>query len=303
MPNVTSRILKSIHIIVKKELQQENLQETIQKYIDTQTRKGFPFAELTILHYRMLNGAELDKVISVAAAIELLVLSFDILDDIEDNDDNQKLWLNEQSIALNASTAMIFVCIEVIRKTDLKYKEKAISVLIEYSLLSISGQHMDLLNNRRTEKDYIEMTLKKSGSLVSLACLIGAALAGYKELEIIRRYSQFIGLIGQLNNDINDLSSWEGKNDLLNKKISLPIIYLLGYKGNGVEMIISYYNGSIEKDELIRNQEQVTKIIEQSGALLYTEITKKIYQNKVRAEFQYLDIDNKFMNQLLDYLN
>lgn len=65
-----------------------------------------------------------------------------------------------------------------LRKTDLKYKEKAISILLEYSLLSISGQHMDLLNNCRTEKDYLEMTLKKSGSLVSLACLIGAALAG-----------------------------------------------------------------------------------------------------------------------------
>jgi competence protein ComQ len=302
LPDV-SRILKSIHILVKTELQQENLQETIQKYMDTQTRKGFPFAELTILHYRMLNGAELDKVISVAAAIELLVLSFDILDDIEDRDDDQKLWLNEQSIALNASTAMIFVGIEVIRKTDLKYKEKAISILLEYSLLSISGQHMDLLNNCRTEKDYLEMTLKKSGSLVSLACLIGAALAGYKDLGIIRRYSQFIGLIGQLNNDINDLSSWEGKNDLLNKKISLPIIYLLRYKGNGAEMIRSYYNGTIERDDLIRNQEQIIKIIEESGALLYTEIIKKIYQNKVRDELQYLDIDNNFMNQLLNYLN
>lgn len=120
---------------------------------------------------------------------------------------------------------------------------------------------------------------------------------------MISRYSQFIGLIGQLNNDINDLSSWKGKNDLLNKKISLPIIYLLRYKGNGAEMIRSYYNGTIERDDLIRNQEQIIKIIEESGALLYTEIIKKIYQNKVRDELQYLDIDNNFMNQLLNYLN
>ncbi|USK31287.1 hypothetical protein LIT32_26950 (plasmid) [Bacillus sp. CMF21] len=63
MSEVSNRILESINIILKKEIPQEDLKETIQKYIDTQKRKGFPFAEL--------NGAELDKVISVAAAIEL----------------------------------------------------------------------------------------------------------------------------------------------------------------------------------------------------------------------------------------
>src|SRR5690606_5306658 len=104
----------------------------------------------------------------------------------------------------------IFICIDVIRKTDLKYKERAISILLEYSLLSISGQQIDLLSKCRTEKEYIEMALKKSGSLVSLACLVGANLASDQYLEIINRYSQFIGLIGQLNNDIYDLQNWEG---------------------------------------------------------------------------------------------
>lgn len=302
MSDVTNRIVESINIILKNEIQQENLKETIQKYIDAQTRKGFPFAELTILHYQMLNGEELDKVISVAAAIELLVLSFDILDDIEDGDDNQKLWLNEQSFALNASTAMIFVCIDVIRKTDLKYKEKAISILLEYSLLSISGQHIDLLSNCRTEKEYIEMTLKKSGSLVSLACLVGAALVGDKYLEVIKRYSQFMGLIGQMNNDLKDLRTWEGKNDLLNKKLSLPVIYLLGYHGSEAEIIGSYYNGTIEKDELLRNQKFICKVIVESGALLYTETIKRVYQNKVKDELQHLEIDNKFVKQLLEYV-
>lgn len=303
LSEVTSKILESINIILKKEIQQENLKETIQKYIDTQTKKGFPFAELTILHYKMLKGPELDKVIPVAAAIELLVLSFDILDDIEDGDATQKIWLNEQSIALNASTAMIFVCIDVINKTDLRYKEKAISILLEYSLLSISGQHMDLLSHCRTEQDYIEMTLRKSGSLVSLACLVGATLAVNKYPEVIKRYSKFLGLIGQLNNDLYDLTTWEGKNDLLNKRLSLPVIYLLGYKGNGAEIISGYYNGSVEKEELLRNQKMIRKTIVESGTLLYTEIIKRVYQNKIRDELKSLNVENKFVNQLLNYIH
>ncbi|WP_071396586.1 polyprenyl synthetase family protein [Bacillus tuaregi] len=303
MTDVTNRIIGEINTILGKEIQQENLKETIQKYINAQTKKGFPFAKLTILHYQMLDGTELDKVISVAAAIELLILSFDILDDIEDDDDNQKLWMNEQSFALNASTAMIFICIDVIRKTDLKYKERAISILLEYSLLSISGQQIDLLSKCRTEKEYIEMALKKSGSLVSLACLVGANLASDQYLEIINRYSQFIGLIGQLNNDIYDLQNWEGKNDLLNKKLSLPVIYLLGYQGNGAEIISSYYNGAIEKDEMVKNQKFISKMIVDSGVLVYTEIIKRVYQNKVKTELQKLNVDKKFIGQLLDYIH
>jgi competence protein ComQ len=299
---ITTKILEALETIVKDEIQQENLKETIQKYIDAQTKKGFPFAELTILHYQMLNGTDLNKILPVAAAIELLVLSFDILDDIEDGDNNQKLWLSEQSIALNASTAMIFVCIDVIRKTDLKNKEKAISVLLEYSLLSIGGQHMDLLSCCRTEKEYIEMALKKSGSLVSLACLIGATLACDKYLEEIKRYSQFMGLIGQLNNDIYDLRSFEEKNDLLSKKLSLPIIYLFGCNEGGAEIISSYYNGFIQKDELLEKQKFVIDTIVKSGAIVYTEIIKRIYQNKVKTELQHLDIEKKFVEQLLKYV-
>ncbi|MEN0647741.1 polyprenyl synthetase family protein [Caldifermentibacillus hisashii] len=302
MADLTNVINKSLKNLLEEEIFQEDLKQTIQKYMNVQKRKGFPFAELLILHYQMLNGQELDKVINVAAAVELMMLSFDILDDIEDGDDYQKLWLNEQSIALNASTAMIFACINIVRKSDLKFKERAISIILEYSLLSSSGQHMDLLGKNRTEKEYIEMTLKKSGSLVSLACLVGATLACDKYQDVIKRYSRYIGLIGQLNNDRKDLSTWEGKNDLLSKKISLPIIYLLHYKGKEAELIRGYYSGTVGKDELLKSHNKIIKTIEQSGAFLYTEIIKKLYQNKVKSELQHLNVEKKFIDKILDYV-
>ncbi len=57
LSEITSRILKSLDILVRKDIQQENLKDTIQKYIDDQ-RKGFSFAELTILQYQMLVQKE-----------------------------------------------------------------------------------------------------------------------------------------------------------------------------------------------------------------------------------------------------
>lgn len=302
MSDVTDRILHSIKRIVDQEIQQEHLKETIKTYVDAQTETGFPFGELTILHYQMLNGTELDKVVSVAAAIELLILSFDILDDLEDSDDHLKLWMREQNIALNASTAMIFLCLNVIRQSGLQNKEKAVSILLDYSLIAINGQHMDLLGRCWTEEDYIEMTFKKSGSLVSLSCLIGAVLARKNYPAVIRQYSKLIGLIGQVNNDISDLQTWERKNDLLNRKISLPIIYLLNFKGKEADIIRDYYKGIVETEKLLHNRDQMSELIIDSGALLYTEVIKNIYQQKAKERLKKLDVDSKYIHKLSDYI-
>ncbi|MFS0647059.1 polyprenyl synthetase family protein [Siminovitchia sp. 179-K 8D1 HS] len=300
--DVKDRILHEIKWIINQEIQQEHLQATIQKYVEAQTENGFPFAELVVLHYQMLNGSEPDKVISVAAAIELLVLSFDILDDIEDGDDHLKLWMQEQSVALNASAAMIFLCLDVVKKADLRNKEKAVSILLKHSLLAISGQHMDLMGQCRTEQDYIEMALKKSGSLVSLACLAGAVLARDDYPQEIRQYAQFMGLIGQLNNDISDLQTWEGKNDLINRKISLPIIYLLNFESKEADIIRAYYQGSVEIDELLGKRERMSRLIVESGALLYTEVMKRMYQQRARDRLNKLDADRQYIHRLLDYI-
>ena len=302
MSELTTRILTSIDTIVKDEIKDKDLKETIQKYMFAQTKKGLPFAELTILHYQMLNGQDLEKILPIAAAIELLVLSSDILDDFEDGDGFHELWFKEQSIALNASTAMIFVCMSAIRQTELTYKESAISILLEYSLLSISGQHRDLLRICKTEKEYLEMVLNKSGSLVSLACLIGASLACGQSPEEIKRYSQYIGLVGQLNNDLKDICALDHKNDLLNKKISLPIIYLLNYKGKGSGMIRGFYNDHVKKEELVRNQSFIRDLIAESGAIEYTEIIKRVYQNKIIKELQALNVNQRYVEKLLEYI-
>lgn len=42
--------------------------------------------------------------------------------------------------------------------------------------------------------------------------------------------------------------------------------------------------------------------IVESGAVLYTEIIKRAYQNKVKTELQLLDIDNKLVEQFLEYV-
>ena len=76
---------------------------------------------------------------------------------------------------------------------------------MEYALKSIHGQHKDLLNICKTESDYIEMSIEKSGSLVALVCVVGAVLATDDYPVMIETYAKDIGLIGQINNDLEDI--------------------------------------------------------------------------------------------------
>jgi competence protein ComQ len=295
-------IKKSIYHIVNKQIDQNDLKELILQFVDFQSEKGFPFGELLILHYRMFKGVETEEIYSIAAAVEILILSFDILDDFEDDDCSNKPWLTEPKLALNATTALQFVNLRVIQNSSLKNNDKSLSLLMEYALTSIHGQHKDLLNICKTESDYIEMSIEKSGSLVSLVCVVGAVLATDDDPLMIETYANYIGLIGQINNDLEDIKIWNQKNDLLNKKYSLPIIYLMNCEDEKAQMIRGYYQNKVNKEDIIKNQESIHKMFFETGAIAYTEVIKKIYQNKVLAQIKGLNIDHCYIDQLLKYI-
>ncbi len=82
---------------------------------------------------------------------------------------------------------------------------------MKYALKSVQGQHKDLLNSCQTESDYIEMSIEKSGSLVALVCVVGALLATDDDPVTIETYANYIGLIGQINNDLSDIKILESK--------------------------------------------------------------------------------------------
>lgn len=156
-------------------------------------------------------------------------MSFDIIDDLQDKDSDYS-WSKTPELSLNVALAMLVMASKIIRETSFEHKNKAIQILEEYALGSINGQQLDLLNNCRDEQSYIQMIEQKSGSLTALSCLIGEVLAKGEISSQVKEYSKYIGIIQQIKNDIQGLKTWGPKNDLLNKRYSLPIIYLLSQK-------------------------------------------------------------------------
>lgn len=299
----TSEVFKtSILKLINAEIKQSHLKKQLLNYVEYQAGHGFPFGELLIMHYKMFNGKNSKDIYTVAAAIELFILSFDILDDVEDNDSLDKPWSNESSLALNATTALLLMSGKVIKSTNFPNKDEAVAHLFNYALQSVNGQHKDLLDICRTEDAYIEMTLERSGSLTKLACIMGTFLAINDCPKEVKVYSRLLGLIGQINNDLSDIATWDDKNDLLHKKYTLPIIYLLNHDEAESHLIRDYYQGKIGRGAIIQQQQFIDKQFKETGAIAYAEVIKRIHQNKVFSEMEKLTVGQEYFTQLKKYV-
>ncbi|QWR76312.1 polyprenyl synthetase family protein [Candidatus Magnetomonas plexicatena] len=88
-----------------------------------------------------------------------------------------------------------------------------------------------------TEEDYINIVERKTGSLFSASCRIGALLGGssVEKVEALTSFGLKCGIVFQMCDDILDFQADEtllGKRlgkDLIEGKITLPLIYLLKY--------------------------------------------------------------------------
>ncbi|MFF2796290.1 polyprenyl synthetase family protein [Lysinibacillus xylanilyticus] len=220
----------------------ESFKTIILNYVNEKNDSQMIFGHLCIIHYQEFAQDNNPEIITIAAAIELIILSFDIMDDLQDNDADY-LWCNEPAFAMNATLAMIFLAIKLINESTFRHKQIALSILNDFALRSINGQHLDLLNNCRFEESYIEMITLKSGSLTTLSSLLGTSLALGENESRVAEYSSVIGVIQQIKNDIEDLNISNKKNDLLNKKFSLPIIFLFEQNVYS-KTLTDYYSGT-----------------------------------------------------------
>ncbi len=255
---------------------EESFKTTLLSYINEKKDYSMSFGELCVLHYQAFLQQKADeRIIFVAAAVELLILSFDIIDDLQDGDADY-LWCQDPVIAMNAVLAMLFLTVKCIQESTFPYRAQAIQVLYNFALKSINGQYLDIRNYGKDEASYLKMTEAKSGALIALSSSIGVSLAIGKVDERVTEYSICIGVVQQILNDIQGLKSWEKKNDLLNRKLSLPIIYLLEQPEQYADILRNYYKGSKKEIDTTYFKE----ILLESGAINYALAIKNIYQYK-----------------------
>lgn len=186
-----------------------------------------------------------------AVGLELLHTASLVHDDVVDESSERRgqasvnaLYDNKVSVLVGdfiLSTALLYVS-----KT---HSEVIVRYLSELGRTLSDGEILQLTNIRNeaiTETAYYEIIKRKTAALFEACAAIGAESAGasHDDVEAARKFGQNLGIIFQIRDDIFDYydSKEIGKptgNDMLEGKLTLPVIYALKSTGNAEMMMLA----------------------------------------------------------------
>ncbi|WP_461200136.1 polyprenyl synthetase family protein [Anoxybacillus sp. TBDG-1] len=291
------KIAKQMKEIVKQLVSEPQLKAHMLVAIEQHMKESdLLFGRLAYLHYDLFS-TQGDHSTYIAAAIELIVLAGDLLDDVVDQD-----RLKDDAIAVHTAIGFLLLGQQVIAHSNIAdgKKLKALSYVTSCLLQSVHGQQTDVACDVQTEAEYIKMVEKKSGSLVAMACVIGALLAGKEDIATLETYARYIGIAAQIDNDLDALYRWDEKNDIQTKKKSLPILYMLESKNDNLWK--QYFNNDIDYDRMYVQKEKALQQMEQEGAIYYAKVMSQIYKEKAMQEAEKLDADDAYKSALKTFI-
>ena len=176
---------------------------------------------ILVLEFSRICGGDLKETLPVACAVEMLHTYSLIHDDLPcmDNDDmrrgrptNHKVY--GECTATLAGDALQAEAFGTILRSGLSAERKAECAELLASAAGVDGicggQFIDMESDTRpfTEEELTELQSRKTGSLLSVACAMGAAAAGADEArkEAAMIYGAAIGAAFQIVDDVLDVT-------------------------------------------------------------------------------------------------
>jgi competence protein ComQ len=271
--------------------------------IESKSRKNYIFGELTILHYRIFGGN--DKFIyKIAAIVELFIMCYEMFDDLRKKDKTVIPLFDSKVI--NSEVGLLALCntwIDTIPMPE-KHRHNIMKKMMEHCLHSSKGSHQDIINDVQLEMDYIESVRLKSGRLTALACVIGSLCGTIdeKSLAIIQAYSEKIGMIAQISNDLHNILRTDEKNDLLYMRRcrTLPIYYLSQTHDPQSQEVMSAID--LGPSKVKEKLPQLVEKIKSSGLLEYIKVVNKIHQLIALSYLVELDIGEFDRSLIKEYI-
>jgi octaprenyl-diphosphate synthase len=148
------------------------------------------------------------------------------------------------------------------------------------------GELLQLEKSRRldiTEEVYFEIIRRKTASLISSCCAVGASSSGASEemVKTMRNFGEQVGIAFQIKDDLFDYGEEEiGKPvgiDIKEKKMTLPLIYALGKAGwTEKRRIIGIVRNESNNPKKVKD---VIAFVKKSGGIEYAqEAMKRFHQ-------------------------
>ncbi|MBP1993265.1 polyprenyl synthetase family protein [Paenibacillus eucommiae] len=284
------------------------LNTMLKSFITAKLEEKTIWSQLTLLSHFMLGGDN-PCIHKLAAVTELVVLGLDILDDLQDQDNPDLPWMKEpQELVLNAMTALLMASSAELGALNKQYPELPLPEAGELGRLiscAINGQHMDLLLTVETEDEYVEMVQQKSCILIRIAFYLGmAAIPNHyltdEKRDQIYLLADYIGLIGQIHNDVSDLQRLDTKNDLFKKKRTLPILYLLSDPEASFVQLRQFFAGEITLEELLKVKQECLAYIGNSGCIEYSEMIGQLQLTRAKELLAQIPAASPWKEQLQD---
>ncbi len=275
--------------------------------------KGKQMRPMFVLLSASITGGITESSYRAATLIELLHTATLVHDDVVDDSNERRgffsinaLWKNK--IAVLAGDYLLSQGMLLALKNDdyqlLKIVSEAVKEMSEGELLQIEkARRLDI-----EESVYFEIIRKKTASLISSCCAVGAASADASQ-EIVDKMADFgtkVGIAFQIKDDILDFetSGLTGKPvgiDIKERKMTLPLIYLLNNSDKATKrrIINTVKNHHDNPQEVAKLMEEVR----QSGGIEYA--TKKM-DEYINAALVLLDDFSpseqlSSLKQLVDY--
>ncbi|GAB4145696.1 MAG: polyprenyl synthetase family protein [Ignavibacteriales bacterium] len=286
------------------------LLDLITKYLLKQ--KGKKVRPILVLLSAGAVGEISERSFRGAALVEMLHSATLIHDDVVDNAEQRRglpsinaIWKNKVAVLMGdyLLSRGLLIAVENGDYDFLKTITKAVKRMSEGELLQINkSRKLDI-----DEPTYFKIISDKTASLISTCCEIGArsATTDLGIIEKMRDFGESIGIAFQIRDDILDYigtSSVFGKKiglDILDKKITLPLIYSLLKASPSESNLILKQIKAIKKSESVNT---IIDFVKRHGGIEYAEKVAQDYVDKAKNLISSLE-DSGCKNSLFELID
>jgi len=253
-------------------------------------RKGKQMRPLFVMLSAEVCGGVNDSSYHAAALIELLHTATLVHDDVVDDSNFRRgffsvnaLWKNKISVLVGDYLLAkgLQIALDNEAYDLLKIVNQATQEMSEGELMQIEkARKLDI-----TEEVYFEIIRKKTATLIASCCASGAA-STKTDKEIIKKMYAFgenVGVAFQIKDDLFDYNSSNSTGkpngvDIKEKKITLPLIYMLSnLSGGGKRRIINTIKNHNQDPVRVAN---LIKEVNESGGIEYAREKMQEYAEK-----------------------
>ncbi len=253
-------------------------------------RKGKQMRPLFVFLTAKMVGTVNESTQHAAALIELMHTATLVHDDVVDESYKRRgffsinaLWKNKISVLIGDYLLSRGLLLSVRNKEFdlLSIVSDAVREMAEGELLQLEkARHLN------TDEDvYFEIIRKKTATLLAACVASGAKSAGAtdEQVEQLRQFGEYIGIAFQIKDDlfdyqINNLTGKPSGNDIQEKKMTLPLIYIFNNSSNSqkrkIKHIINKSNQSLDKVK------ELIDMVQSGGGIEYAEDKMNYYKDK-----------------------